>query len=1081
MDIKKNSKKTEAIDVNQSINNLINKAIEIVSKPDEANEKKIVEFRDALESLKPIDKTAPYEILPDTQEKLKNLFNIDVSTEKTSKDSKRINETKKADKKEKKLDTPKDVKEKYNSYINSQIDDTVKAINNILEVPKRNEKGESDLEYNTEEVGKVANNLLTGLLQHKLKSFTDINLGGSTKTNKEASEIDINTLNYRYDDGWFDRSDESIEATSKRTHEIDNINKSQKETVATSYDTAEINKEVHKIGKIPDLSYKKKSTVDEENLVRTEKGKQHIDEEVDKTSKELKEVSEEAIKTNKALTEVDSEADKTPKKLENIEDASKTSKDLSNISTEIEDTEKSTRLVEQSSTSTNKNLESIDTSTTDNEKELNVIEDETVDVNKNKEDVDTSIDKNQKETTDVNVKNTTTDKERHELDYTTLTDESKELNSVETYNLTDTEKELNSVDTDTNESEKQQQEIETDTAESNKVTNDLTEYSASFNDLTKSDKENNDFSANLSGLEEIEKDSEVVGTSADKESKSTEDVSYDVSSTNKDINQLSTTSEKPEKEKKSVNQIKPNEIIDKSNRDISVEAVNSQLDGINDFLGLPEGEGFSGPQFQNTIGSIVQFFSTNSTELVRYANKAKRSFNTQVNAEQLTNFGTTSASTVFTGELSSRSISDIMNDMGEKETLTEIQKSVAGTAGQTSEDLVEAIEKEENKLRKTTENNSTDTVGQNIQEAYESEWKWASKENSEEDLEVPDPKKRDGRDFVKDEEELPGPDDDSKELKNTLDQLGIGKATPTGSEGISEAAAVSKSKVDDQDEQVQSEISKLIKDSIKEARAKQKGKSGRKDARKDQVKSIDIPAREDGVDETIKGTRDLGKLGFLKIYTRRALNYNETMENGGVYKIPFQFEPEISGDAKAADYGAISTLARSQSTQVYRRSTERSISLNLHYLVTGSEENNSESLSAEGMNGWTENYIYNEVLVNLKNLVLPNIGESLAYRLAPPIVQVWYGDIKGTSASSTNSRDFHNINPVFKTTWYSSDGQFRTMRSLWVCKNVSFEYKGGYVNSESRRTVWVTAQLELTEIAPNAAANELMIWRSLSA
>jgi hypothetical protein len=232
-------------------------------------------------------------------------------------------------------------------------------------------------------------------------------------------------------------------------------------------------------------------------------------------------------------------------------------------------------------------------------------------------------------------------------------------------------------------------------------------------------------------------------------------------------------------------------------------------------------------------------------------------------------------------------------------------------------------------------------------------------------------------------------------------------------------------------------------------------------------------------------------VGFLKIYTKRSMKFDNSQTD--IQYLPMQFEPKISGDGKSASYSQITTLARSGSAQVYRNSSERKLSLELEYLITGpaddfdgfgdaSEKGNS--ISSMGMKEWTENYIYNYLYRNFRNLDLPNMSDP-KYKLGPPIVQVWYGGIEGSSASSTGVNDstneaLGNIHPAFRTNWYTlnSNGeyQYHTMRSLWLCESVNFEFKGGIINAEARRTQGLMVSLSLVEIAPSVTDNELMIW-----
>lgn len=264
--------------------------------------------------------------------------------------------------------------------------------------------------------------------------------------------------------------------------------------------------------------------------------------------------------------------------------------------------------------------------------------------------------------------------------------------------------------------------------------------------------------------------------------------------------------------------------------------------------------------------------------------------------------------------------------------------------------------------------------------------------------------------------------------------------------------------------------------------------------------AIDIPDKQLSAFQkrTFNIINSTSGTGFLKIYLNRGPKFSDS--ESVTQLIPFQFEPVVSGDAKAAEYSQVSTLARSQAAQVYRKSQERTISLQLDYVVvypdgetgTTTSTNNSISASvADGMIGWSEDYIYNYVVRNLKNLILPNVINS-NYRLAPPIIQVWYGGVNSSSGSSTGEglpitfgqpMPLSDTHPTFRTNWYTYDGNsgnysYRSYRSLWVVNNVSFEYKGGIVNNQTRRTNWVVATLSLIEISPSVTDNELVIWNS---
>lgn len=225
--------------------------------------------------------------------------------------------------------------------------------------------------------------------------------------------------------------------------------------------------------------------------------------------------------------------------------------------------------------------------------------------------------------------------------------------------------------------------------------------------------------------------------------------------------------------------------------------------------------------------------------------------------------------------------------------------------------------------------------------------------------------------------------------------------------------------------------------------------------------------------------------GFIKVFNKRSPRFEQGDEENQI--LPFQFEPVITGDSKGAEYSGVSMIGRSQSAQVYKKSNERNITLELKYIVTGppmdaKATNTTISRSAKGLELWDEEYIYAYIVRNFRNLTLPNYKKN-SYRLAPPIVQVWYGGIgNGGASTGVTDKDNSKLNdsfPVFRTNWYSADYGNQSFRSLWICKSVGFDYQGGIINRITKNRVMVNVQLQLTEIAPAVNDNEVYLWNTL--
>jgi hypothetical protein len=270
--------------------------------------------------------------------------------------------------------------------------------------------------------------------------------------------------------------------------------------------------------------------------------------------------------------------------------------------------------------------------------------------------------------------------------------------------------------------------------------------------------------------------------------------------------------------------------------------------------------------------------------------------------------------------------------------------------------------------------------------------------------------------------------------------------------------------------------------------------------------------------------RELSKhcTGFIKVYLRRGPKWegekSETDKDFIKY-IPFQFEPEISGDGKRASYSQLQTLARSQAAYAYRNSEARGLSMTIPYLITSltEQQRNESSLISVGRSGpggergtpitksggqeligWDENFIYNYIIRWYRQIVLPNFPEGTNFRLAPPLMQIWYGGLvpadshlkvssTGSITNNTNnSAEFlddsgnelmNDVPPMFRTNWYYSGNTYRTYRSLWIATGVSFDYKHGFVNARTKNRLGVDVKLELVEVGPGVTENEVVRWR----
>jgi len=197
MDVKKESKEIQFLDINQTMNNLLTKVAETITGPQEDVNKNLSDIRDILINIKQVDKTASYILTEETIKKVdKALKLVDLPTDKSLKS---IGIETPTPEKTFKLDdsdipqTEEEAREKFNQIINDNLDKTVKTINDVLAINAAESKGELDIPEIDDSAGKILSDILLTLLAKSLKEVSNLEFPDNIEE-KENQEIDLNSI-----------------------------------------------------------------------------------------------------------------------------------------------------------------------------------------------------------------------------------------------------------------------------------------------------------------------------------------------------------------------------------------------------------------------------------------------------------------------------------------------------------------------------------------------------------------------------------------------------------------------------------------------------------------------------------------------------------------------------------------------------------------------------------------------------------------------------------------------------------------------------------------------------------------------
>ena len=230
-----------------------------------------------------------------------------------------------------------------------------------------------------------------------------------------------------------------------------------------------------------------------------------------------------------------------------------------------------------------------------------------------------------------------------------------------------------------------------------------------------------------------------------------------------------------------------------------------------------------------------------------------------------------------------------------------------------------------------------------------------------------------------------------------------------------------------------------------------------KEVNKDGKISVDVFLHygKEGTTEDVKSIRNKydavfkaakfydSDVGSLVAYTQ----YNNANSDANKkFVIPFQFNPEISGESRDSSYVSISTIGRVNDFNIWSSTGSRSISFKTTYFVTGvpNEERTYQKSKNEyygWMNKWTDTYIQ-QILNYYRALMLPITYDKTPH---PPIVMFKWNSFLSTKLAGG--------------TWGKSN---------WIVKNLSIDpkYEYGYDDKSKIPRGW-DVSMSLVEVYDN--------------
>ncbi len=172
----------------------------------------------------------------------------------------------------------------------------------------------------------------------------------------------------------------------------------------------------------------------------------------------------------------------------------------------------------------------------------------------------------------------------------------------------------------------------------------------------------------------------------------------------------------------------------------------------------------------------------------------------------------------------------------------------------------------------------------------------------------------------------------------------------------------------------------------------------------DKPDNYDMTIKVAGTDGGVITTRRTN-LGGILVSTGYAMDRVKSGRGNLFFEIPFQFNPEISGESRSANWNAVTAFGRTHEHFIYSNSGARSIQFKTSYAVVDSKEGEYKDKMGEAVSdtnverndmmdwakGWTEDYV--QMILNMyRSLTLPISAYS---SVTPPIIMIDFGKYLG--------------------------------------------------------------------------------------
>lgn len=181
--------------------------------------------------------------------------------------------------------------------------------------------------------------------------------------------------------------------------------------------------------------------------------------------------------------------------------------------------------------------------------------------------------------------------------------------------------------------------------------------------------------------------------------------------------------------------------------------------------------------------------------------------------------------------------------------------------------------------------------------------------------------------------------------------------------------------------------------------------------------------------------RNIGCLYIEPYYIPLFKTVNGNKQQDGklqCFKIPFEFNPKITGDSYQAKYNTEELMGRLLSIRSYVGSDAGTLSIETEYLALSK----NGKLEKENQHFWTNNWMLDwsvqkleEIEFKYRSLVFPYIDSDSSIFTRPPIVRIKLG-AENTNKIMEDSSDIEYVGDLFKYPITSKDNCIQVTKSL---------------------------------------------------